>query len=230
MQSPRPERATARLSAVVLAAGLSRRMGAANKLLLPFGTVPLVRRVVTTITALPFREVIVATGHEADAVEAALTGLPVRLVRNAKYEDGQMTSVHAGLATLTAPSEGVMVCLGDQPALTSEDLELVAAAFFAADRADVLVPTFGGARGNPIVLSRPSLDAILARGGNFGCRQFVTKNADLVRTFEMPNDHVLVDVDRPEDYAALRDPQSNAAPERSFSTSARRRADPSGPS
>lgn len=196
--------AAARLSAVVLAAGLSRRMGSANKLLLPFGSEPLVRRVVSTVAALPFAEVIVATGHEAEAVAAALAQLPVRIVHNASYEAGQMTTVRTALAALTAPCEGVLVCLGDQPALTVGDLALIAGEFFESRSGDeVLVPMFRGARGNPIVLPRASLGSILARGGNFGCRQFVAKNADLVRTFEMPNDHVLIDVDRPEDYAAL---------------------------
>jgi molybdenum cofactor cytidylyltransferase len=201
-RSPVPESDAARLSAVVLAAGLSRRMGRANKLLLPFGEKLLVRRVVETIASVPFAEIVVATGHDASRVELALAGLPVRLVRNPRYEEGQMTTVHAALAGLSAPSVGVMVCLGDQPALTAADLELVAGAFLA-EPGRVLVPTFGGVRGNPIVLPRASLAEIAARGVDFGCRQLVAKNAHLVRTFEMPDDHVLVDVDRPEDYVAL---------------------------
>jgi len=205
---PAADAAAARLSAILLAAGLSRRMGRANKLLLPLDGVPLVRRVAAVVCALPFAEIVVATGHEAQEVETALAGLPVRVVNNPHYVEGQMTSVRAALAALTVPCEGVMVCLSDQPALTPSDLSLIARAFFASSRAghagqEVLVPTFGGVRGNPIVLGRASLEAILARGGNFGCKQFITKHADLVRTFEMPNDRVLVDVDRPEDYAAL---------------------------
>jgi CTP:molybdopterin cytidylyltransferase MocA len=65
------------------------------------------------------------------------------------------------------------------------------------------VPTFGGARGNPIVLSRAALDAVLSRPGGFGCRQFIEKNRDLVTALEMPNDHVLRDIDLPSDYAGL---------------------------
>jgi molybdenum cofactor cytidylyltransferase len=196
---------TRRLAAVVLGAGLSRRMGRPNKLLLPFGKTVLVRRVVATIASLPFAEIIVATGHDAERVAAALAGLPVRLVHNPRYAEGQMTTVHAALAALSAPSAesaGVMVCLGDQPALTAADLEIVARAFLD-DPSRVLVPTFGGVRGNPLVLPRASLPEIVARETSFGCRQFVAKNADLVRTFEMPDDHVLVDVDRPEDYVAV---------------------------
>jgi molybdenum cofactor cytidylyltransferase len=64
----------------------------------------------------------------------------------------------------------------------------------------VLVPTYLGTRGNPIVLARSSLADILARGAHFGCRQFVSNNGDIVTTLEMPNDRVLADIDRPEDY------------------------------
>jgi CTP:molybdopterin cytidylyltransferase MocA len=63
---------------------------------------------------------------------------------------------------------------------------------------------YRGTRGNPIVLDRNGLDQILARGGKFGCRQLTTHHADLVEPYEMSTDHVLKDIDRPEDYAALR--------------------------
>jgi molybdenum cofactor cytidylyltransferase len=191
------------LSAVVLAAGLSRRMGGPNKLLLPVGGVPLVRLVVDTLTSYPFVEMVVVVGHEASRVEAALSGAAVRVVVNTAYEEGQMTSVRAGLLALTEPSRGAMVALGDQPALVPADIDLIAASFLALPEGRVLVPTFGGARGNPIVLSRTCLDAILSRGHGFGCRHFVDKNRDLVTTLEMPDDHVLRDVDVPSDYAAL---------------------------
>lgn len=191
------------LSAIVLAAGLSRRMEGPNKLLLPLAGMPLVRRTVDALVRHPFAEVVVVTGHDAANVEEAVRGASVRIVRNPTYEEGQMTSVRAGLAALSEPSVGVVVALGDQPLLTPEDLATLAAAFLARPECQVLVPTFQGARGNPIVLSRANVATILSRSGNFGCRQFVEKNQDLVTTFEMPNDHILRDVDRPEDYAAL---------------------------
>ncbi|HEY4016384.1 MAG TPA: nucleotidyltransferase family protein [Polyangiaceae bacterium] len=191
------------LSAIVLAAGLSRRMGGKNKLLLPVGGVPLVAHSVTTIRAYPFVEVVVVTGHESAKVEEALAPLPVRFAFNPRYEDGQMTSVRVGLEALSKPAHGVMVCLADQPMLGGEDLTAIAGAFLDGPGCAVLVPTFGGARGNPIVLARESIRDILARGANFGCKDFVSRNGDLVTTLPMPNNHVLFDLDRPEDYAAL---------------------------
>lgn len=200
------------LSAIVLAAGLSRRMGGRNKLLLPLGGAPLVVRSVATLLAVPFAEIVVVTGHEAAKVEEALASLPVRFVRNLNYADGQMTSVRVGLEALSKPTRAVMVCLADQPLLTSQDIAAIAAAFFDRPGGSVLVPTFDGVRGNPIVLARESVDEILARGANFGCKHFVSQNADLVTTAPMATRHVLVDLDRPEDYAALTD--STIAPYR----------------
>jgi molybdenum cofactor cytidylyltransferase len=167
--------------------------------------VPLVFRSVVTLLDVPFAEVVVVTGYEAARIEDALASLPVRFVHNPDYEGGQMTSVHAGLQALSKPTRGVMVCLADQPLLTSEDVMAIAEAFFDRPGCSVLVPTFEGRRGNPIVLARESIAQILARAPNFGCKEFISRNADLVSTAPIPNRRVLVDLDRPEDYAALLD-------------------------
>jgi len=191
------------LSAIVLAAGLSRRMAGRNKLLLPVGDVPLIFRSVATLLEVAFAEVVVVTGHESAKIEAALGSLRVHFVHNAHYEEGQMTSVRAGLQALSEATRAVMVCLADQPLLTSGDVTAIAEAFFDRPGCSVLVPTFEGVRGNPIVLARERIDEILARGGNFGCKHFISQNAALVTTAPMPSNRVLVDVDRPEDYATL---------------------------
>lgn len=191
-----------RLSAIVLAAGESRRMGRRNKLLLSIGGVALVRRSVDILAACEFVELVVVIGHEREAVAAALDGLEVRTVFNVAYGGGQTTSVRAGLRALTQPSEGVMICLADQPAIDRQDIEVIRRAFGRRGTKAVTVPTYAGKRGNPIVLQRSRCDEILKRQGNFACRQFIEKNAALVATVEMDCDHVVVDVDRAQDYEA----------------------------
>lgn len=193
------------LSAIVLAAGLSRRMRGRNKLLLPVGGVPVVFRSVATLLDVPFAEIVVVTGHESTKIEDALTSLPVHFAHNPRYEDGQMTSVRAGLEALWRPTLAVMVCLADQALITSQDVVAIADAFFERPGCAVLVPTFDGVRGNPIVLARDSVGKILERGASFGCKQFVSQNADLVTTVAMSSRRVLFDLDGPEDYTALLD-------------------------
>jgi xanthine dehydrogenase accessory factor len=193
------------LHAILLAAGESRRMNGVNKLLLSIAGKPLVRRSVETLIASGIAEPIVVLGYQAELVREALAGLPVQLVTNEQFHDGQETSVRAGLAALAPDIEGAMICLGDQPSLTAADLRELQAAFRARTRGAVLVPMFQGQRGNPIVLARSGLEAILARGGKFGCRQLTTHHSDLVETYEMSSDHVVSDLDRPEDLTAYAD-------------------------
>ena len=111
------------ISAIVLAAGESRRMGEVNKLQLPIDGIPLLKRSVETLLAAGLGEVVVVLGHERAQTQSILEDLPVRTVFNADYESGQMTSVHCGLGKLNRPCEGVMVALGDQPALSVSDID-----------------------------------------------------------------------------------------------------------
>lgn len=189
-----------KIEAILLAAGESTRMGQ-NKLLMPIEGTPLVRRSLENLLAAGFAKVVVVLGFEAERVRAALEGLDVQFVVNDRFHDGQPTSVRAGLTAISAEAEGVMICLADQPDLTADDLLEIRGAFVSRPSGSVLVPMFKGQRGNPIVLDRHGLETILARGGNFACRQFTTHHADLVVLHEMKSDHVVRDLDLPEDYA-----------------------------
>jgi CTP:molybdopterin cytidylyltransferase MocA/xanthine/CO dehydrogenase XdhC/CoxF family maturation factor len=196
-----------RFAAVVLAAGLSRRMGAQNKLLLPVAGEPMIRRVVGNVLAAGFVEVVVVLGHQADDVRRALAPLGVRCVVNADFESGQVSSVRAGLAALTQPADAVMVCLGDQPLLGSADLDRLRVAYGERPQGSILVPMRGNRRGNPVLLDWQSARETLERGTNFGCRQFMDENPERVYRWQAPNDHYVRDVDAPEDYqAAIQQP------------------------
>ena len=190
------------VSAILLAAGESRRMGAANKLLLDFGGVAVVRRTADQILAAGIAELVVVLGHEGDAVAAALDGLAVRTVVNSDYAAGQMTSVRAGLAALAAPGEAVMVCLADQPLLTAADYRLMIDAFAGRGDKSILVPVHRGARGNPIVLAASHLGDIAGRRANLGCRQLIDRNPDLVKTVAVASDRFVRDIDTEADYRA----------------------------
>jgi molybdenum cofactor cytidylyltransferase len=192
------------VSAILLAAGLSRRMGQVNKLALPVGGEPLLCRIARTLCAAPLREIVAVLGHEAELAEGLLEGLPLRVVHNPGYQAGQMSSVHRGLAALSEPCAGVMVCLADQPLLTVADIAHIAGAFISECPRPVLVPTWQGRRGNPIVLGWEQRDAILSGERNLGCKRLIEKNPELVWPLPMPNDHCVLDLDSPEDYQRLR--------------------------
>src|SRR5581483_2984461 len=103
-----------RIGAVVLAAGMSTRMGS-NKLLQEWRGKPLLRWTVEAALASEAKPVVVVTGHEAPGTEAVLRGLDVVVVRNSAYRDGLSTSLNAGLAALPATMDGALILLGDMP-------------------------------------------------------------------------------------------------------------------
>jgi molybdenum cofactor cytidylyltransferase len=212
------------VSAILLAAGLSQRMGAVNKLHIPVDGVPLLRRSAQRLNAAGLGEVVVVLGHEAERTAALIADLPLRTVTNTDYEAGQMSSVHRGLEALSRPCAGIMVCLSDQPLLESEDIAVIARAFVADCPRPLLVPTWEGRRGNPIVMSWEQRDAILHGGRNLGCRRLIQNNPDLVWTLPMPNDHCVADMDSPEDYRRLRDQWSSLATGRRATTTDMRQA------
>ena len=188
------------IAAIVLAAGESRRMGEVNKLHLPILGVPLLRHSVETLLAANLGEILVVLGHQSADTQALLEGLSVRSVINNDYASGQMTSVHCGLGSLRQPCEGVIIALGDQPALMVSDITCLVGAFFARDGGDVVVPEFEGKRGNPIIISSRCQQEIITGKYNFGCRRFIEKNPELVRTVDMPGPSVVIDLDTPMDY------------------------------
>lgn len=190
----------AKISVIVLAAGESRRMGEINKLHMPIDGMPLLRRGVETILAAELGEIVVVLGHESVATQALLEGLPVRTEINPDYGSGQMTSVHCGLGALSQPCEGVMIALGDQPALTVGDINYLVDAFFTRDGGEVVIPEYESKRGNPIIISSRCQHEISDGQYNLGCRRFIETNPELVRTVAMPGPAVVIDLDTPTDY------------------------------
>lgn len=189
------------VAGVLLAAGESRRMGSTNKMTLSIGGPSLLRHAAEVLCSSRLAEIVAVVGYAAPEAERQLAGLPrVRTVRNADYVQGQMSSVQCGLQSLSRSYEGIMICLGDQPLLTAHDVDSLIDTFLGQERRPILVPTYQGRRGNPIVLSAMHQATILADGtANFGCRRLIERHPQWITTVEMADDHVVFDVDTPED-------------------------------
>lgn len=190
------------VSGILLAAGESRRMAGINKLMLPVDGQPLLRRTVLTLQASRLTELVVVLGHEMEKAKTALAGLDVRTVYNADYRAGQMSSVHCGLSALVQPCDGVMICLTDQPLLTTQDIDALIELYVRSSGA-IVVPTYQERRGNPIVLAAAHRERILADGRNLGCKKLIENHPELVTTAVMDNDHFIFDLDTPEDIERL---------------------------
>lgn len=192
-----------RIAALILAAGLSRRMGA-NKLLATVGGRPLVSHAVAAAIASQADPVLLVTGHEADRVRAAVTEGPVTFVHAADHAAGLSASLKAGLSALPDDLDGVVVLLADMPRVTSGHIDRLIAAYSPIDGRGICIATHRGRRGNPVLWDRRYVEEMLDLTGDTGAKALFTTHADQVCEVEMPDDGVLLDVDTPEALAAMR--------------------------
>ena len=193
------------MSAVVLAAGLSSRMGQAHKLLLDIGGEPMLRRVVRAVLGVRPAEVIAVTGHRAAEVMAVLDELPVRFAHNARFAEGQPGSVVIGVQALTTPCDAVMIVLGDQPLLTTAALGRLVDAFGAlAAGKSILVPMNGGKPGNPVLFAASHVAQIADGSLKLGRGRLLEVYGDIAEGIDLGDDAFTQDCDTPANYAALR--------------------------
>jgi molybdenum cofactor cytidylyltransferase len=192
------------IAAIVLAAGRSTRMGAANKLLADIAGSPMVRRVAEVALASRARPVLVVTGHQAGEVRAALAGLDVGYVANPDYAQGLSTSLKVGIAAVPAAADGALVLLGDMPRITAGHVDRLIEAFAAEQGRCIVVPVHQGRRGNPVLWPPAFFAEMLELEGDAGARKLLAAHADQVREVDLGTDAVFMDVDTPEALAQVR--------------------------
>lgn len=187
------------IAAVVLAAGLARRMGRQKLVLMVRGR-PIVRLAVEAL--LPHAgETVVVTGHDDAGVREALEGLPVRFARNPAPEQGQGSSIAVGARALPAGTEAVIVALGDQPSLPPTVVPALIAAWRRTGKA-VVVPVYRGVQATPVLFAAEVIPELSALAGDAGARTVVQARRERIERVEFDL-AVPADVDTPEDYAKL---------------------------
>jgi len=200
-----------RVGALVLAAGLSRRMGEANKLLAEVEGAPMIVRCVDAVLASSARPVVVVTGHEAGRIREALGRRELAFAHNPAPAAGLSASLRAGLPALGEKLDGAVICLGDMPWVRAEHIEALIAAFEASGRRSICVPTWDRKRGNPVLWPARHFAEIAALVGDAGARALLDAHADEVCYVPVADAGVTLDVDSPDALAALRKPKEGTA-------------------
>ncbi len=192
------------IAAIVLAAGRSRRMAPHNKLLITDRAgKPMIARVVDNVLSSKARPILVVTGHQANDIEHALGGRPVRYVHAADYAEGLSASLKAGIAAVPPEAAAVIVCLGDMPLVTGRMIDRLLEHYDPHEGRLIVLPTFRGKQGNPMLWDRRFFPEILAITGDSGARFLLGKHAEHVAEVEMADDAVLRDFDTADALATL---------------------------
>jgi len=194
------------VSAVILAAGESRRMGQ-PKLLMPWGKTNVLGQVVATISTAGVSDILIVTGGGYEQIEDMLAGLaktyPVRTTYNPDVNrDGMLSSVKAGLAALGTKPQAALIALGDQPQVHEETVRNICTAYLKT-KAALVIPSFENQRGHPWLAGRPLWEEILALPRSATARHFLNDHAGQVAYIPADNS-ILQDLDTPEDYSRLR--------------------------
>ena len=196
---------TLRVAAVILAAGKSSRMGEAKQLL-RLGEDTVLGRTVENVRAASPDGVVLVLGAYAEEIRSQLAAETVgeaRVVMNREYETGMASSLRTGLAALSSDVDGAVIVLGDQPLVRPATLDRIIEEYRRTG-AQIVIPQFGGTRGNPVLLDRSLFAEAMALEGDVGCRAIFAEHPDGIVYVEVDDPGVLLDVDNREDFERLR--------------------------
>jgi molybdenum cofactor cytidylyltransferase len=200
------------VSAVVLAAGMSLRMGM-PKQLLPIDGKTILERTLQNVRASNVDEIVLVLGHAAESIEKTIAAADLKLVRNPDYQQGMGTSLRAGLTAVHADAQAALIILADQPWVSSETLDRLIACQHDSKQ-QIIIPMYRGFRGNPVLLDRSVFPEVQALDGDAGCREIFGNHTENILKLAVDDPGILLDIDNRDDLEKLdanvkRDPAPN---------------------
>ena len=209
MSRPTFDSPSLRLAVLLLAAGQGSRLGSFPKALLKKFDQSLLKQFSLTVQALNPVEFLIVTGFHAQAIEDHLEvlqselNISIRVVRNPHSEKGQASSIRLGLESLTSEYDVLLVALSDQPEIGNAEIQALLKAFQGKEVGqEIVLPMINGQRGNPVLFSKKSIEAIL-RVPDMVCRQYMDAYPEQVKQLITNNTAYLVDVDTEQDIQRL---------------------------
>jgi molybdenum cofactor cytidylyltransferase len=190
------------ITAIILAAGQSKRMGQ-PKMLLSWGRTTVLGQVIDIFKGAGIEDILVVTGGARELVEA-LVGTSARIVFNPGFEEGEMlSSIQVGLEEVKPRTGAVLIGLGDQPQVQKRSVKLVMDEY-VKNKASLVVPSFQMRRGHPWLVTRAYWDEILSMGPDNTLRNFLNRHSSEIRYVETNDPGILKDLDTPEEYLKSR--------------------------
>ena len=190
------------ISATILAAGSSQRMGD-NKLLLPFQDNTLINVVCKTIIDSYLKPVFVVTGFENKKVLESLPKSIDKIVYNEEWSRGMATSINKAISSLPNNIDGNMIVLGDMPLVTVKIINKLHQVFLNNNGNKIIYADYLGKQANPVIFPRKFFDEILHLNGDKGCKKIIYKNRKNSIGVPIDSSEVIFDCDTKDDYSDL---------------------------
>lgn len=189
------------VEAIVLAAGMSRRMGT-PKQLLRMGGETILQRTLENVRDSNVSEIILVLGHAADDVRNTISAQGLKVVINPEYQQGMGTSLRSGLAAVDAAAKAAIIVLADQPWVRAETLNRLIECH-RERKPQIIVPTYRGFRGNPVLLDRSVFAEVQALSGDVGCRAIFGDHTEGIVKLPVDDPGILLDIDSRDDLENL---------------------------
>ena len=190
-----------RVSAIILAAGMSKRMGEVKQLL-SLGEATLLGRVLEAVQSSQVDECVVILGFAAEAIKEKVALNNAKVVVNEAYSEGMSTSLRAGLANVNPQAEAALVVLADQPFVKAATIDRLIEEY-KKSRPQVAIPVHKGFRGNPVLLDRSVFAEAMGLQGDIGCRAIFGSRVKNILKVPVDDAGILIDADSPEEFERL---------------------------
>ncbi len=190
------------ISAIVLAAGESRRMGR-QKLLLPFGNGTVITSVINTAFKGGISELTVVLGPNGDAILNEIQDLPVRVSRNTNSNQGMFSSIQCGISSLPLEAKACLLMLGDQPAFHFGVIAQLLKRWVDGKKG-IIIPSYREKKGHPILIDLKYRQEIVKWSVDQTLRYFIAVYEEDWEIMETEDPNILFDINTPDDYFNLR--------------------------
>ena len=171
------------ISSILLAAGLSKRMNGENKLTKKIQGIPLIKHSVKNILASSINELIIVLGYQKEIIEKLIDKHEkVKFIFNKDFESGMASSIKVGINHLSDNSEAFFICLADMPMVSSNIYDFL---IKSKNQKDILVPTYKGQQGNPILFNKSMKEKIMSIDGDAGAKKILELNKDKILNLEI---------------------------------------------
>ena len=196
------------ISTILLAAGQSLRMKGENKLVKKIKGVPLIKYAVKNILASTVDEIIIVLGHEKDLIKSIIgIDKKIKFTYNKDFKKGISSSIKTGLKNISKKSEAFFISLGDMPNVNQNIYNKLIKSRFKYNKKlklqhkkEIIIPTFEGKNGNPILFSKFMKDKIMLVKNDLGASEIIKLNKEKILNVPLNNKSIFLDFDTPDSF------------------------------
>jgi len=186
------------ISAILLAAGQSKRMNGKNKLTKEIQGIPLIKLSVKNILASSINELIIVLGYQKEIIEKLIDkNEKIKFVLNKNFESGMASSIKTGLKNLSEKTEAFFICLGDMPMVNKKIYNHLIS---CRKKKDIIVPTYNNIQGNPVLFSKSMRPSIMTINGDIGAKKILELNIGKMLKVKIDDINITRDLNTKNDF------------------------------